>query len=173
MKYDNKTLIFIDVETTGLDATRGHRVIEVGAVRVEEGNVTNEFQSFIHTDRIISPGATKIHGITNAMMIGKPQPTTVYPALHEFIGESPLVAHNARFDSTFLRWEFKRLGMEMTNRTICTLEMSRRLFPELPNHRLETVVRHVLGKLPDMVKLHSALDDARITAKIYLALVKQ
>lgn len=173
MKYDNETLIFIDVETTGLDAIRGHRVIEIGAVRVEEGNVTTEFQSFIQTDRIISTGATKIHGITNAMMIGKPHPATVYPALHEFIGKNPLVAHNARFDRTFLRREFKLLGMEMTNRMICTLEMSRRRFPEMPDHRLETVARHVLGDLPDMVKLHSALDDARITAKIFMALVTQ
>ncbi len=172
MKYDNKTLIFIDVETTGLEAIRGHRVIEVGAVRFEEGKIINEFDSFIQTGRSISPGATKIHGITNAMMIGKPHPAIVYPALHEFIGKNPLVAHNARFDRTFLQREFKLLGMEMTNRMICTLEMSRRRFPELPNYRLETVARHVLGNLPATARLHRAIDDARITAKIFMAMEK-
>jgi DNA polymerase-3 subunit epsilon len=172
LKYSDERLIFIDVETTGLEAIRGHRVIEVGAVRVEGGKIIEEFHSFIQTYRIISIGATKIHRITNAMMIGQPHPEVVYPALQEFIGESPLVAHNAIFDRTFLQREFKRLGMDMNNRMICTLEMSRQRFPDLPDHRLETVARHVLGQLPARVKLHRALDDAKMTAKIWISMVK-
>jgi DNA polymerase-3 subunit epsilon len=106
------------------------------------------------------------------MLDGQPLPEKVYPALRDFIGDSTLVAHNAPFDLTFLAHELARLGMSLPNRSICTLRMARRRLPGLPNHRLETVCRHYYGGMPGGVSRHRALDDARLTARVWLALME-
>lgn len=159
--------IVVDVETTGLSPGYGDRVIEVGAVALEGDGIVSEFSSLIRVEKNIPRHVSRIHGITNDMLIGQPLPDAVYPALRDFIGDALLVAHNARFDLAFLRHEFGRLGLGLANQSACTLELARRRLPELPDHRLETVYWHLFGDLPEAVRCHRALDDARLTALVW------
>ena len=152
--------VVLDLETTGLSHRRGDRVIEVGAVAVECGGITEEFHSLIDAGRPISPYARRVHGISEAMLAGQPSPETVFPALKTFLRGSPLVCHNAPFDLGFLRAEFSRCGLALPNPFRCTLRLSRRRYPHLTDHRLETVARHLLGEIPTGFRLHRALADA-------------
>jgi DNA polymerase-3 subunit epsilon len=166
----NDRLVFIDVETTGLDPQKGHRIIEVGVVAMENRQITDEYQSLIHVDFPIPTHVSKIHGITNEMLTGQPTPDQIYVKLKDFISDSLLIAHNAKFDVGFLRSEFKRLNQSITNQSICTLELSRRHYPRLPNYKLSTVYRHLVGPQPADARKHRALDDARMVAAIWLAM---
>jgi len=163
--------IVIDLETTGFSPHRGDRVIEIGAVAVERGELVDEFQTLIQVPRSIPWQASRVHGITDQMLAGQPLPEEAFPALRDFMGGSVLVAHNARFDLPFLRHEFGRLGLGLSNRYVCTLELARRCLPRLPDHRLATVARHLLSDLPDDLRLHRALGDARLTAQVWLAMI--
>lgn len=165
--------IILDVETTGLSSSIGGRIIEIGAVAVEERTVVAEFESLIYVKKHVPPLVQHIHGITDEMLIGKPEPEEVFPRFREFIGNSILVAHNAQFDIRFLQHEFGRLRLSMNNRYFCTLEMSRKRYPQLPNHKLETVFRHLFGKTTGEVQMHRALRDARMVAKVWIELMKR
>ncbi len=158
--------VIIDVETTGLAPHMGDRVIEVGALLLEKGIVTEEFHSLVNGKKKISIAAQLVHGINNELLDGWPEPEEVFQRLKAFIGKSTLVAHNAQFDMKFLRYEFSRLGFALNNKCKCTLELSRARYPRLPNHRLETVYSHVTGKRPDG-QSHRALSDARMVAEIW------
>ncbi|HIE07489.1 MAG TPA: 3'-5' exonuclease [Desulfarculaceae bacterium] len=165
--------IVFDFETTGLSPGNGDRVIEVGAVAIENGRLTDEFHSLIHTDREIHWAARRVHGITSAMLVGKPPADLIFNAFHKFISSDPLIAHNATFDLRFLESEFAKLDLPFKNPHDCTLKLSRRHNQTLKSHKLENVARHLLGA--DAVKninLHRALDDARLTAEVWLALVR-
>jgi len=168
-----KRYIACDVETSGLSPSRGGRVIEVGAVAFEDGRLTDEFGTLINVDCSIHRAAQRVHGISRVMLAGMPEPAGVWRDFLVFIGGCPLVAHNAAFDAAFLRNELSLLGMRMTHRFYCSLVLSRKLLPDLPNHRLATVAHHLLGPLPPNVRLHRALDDARLTAGIWMALNKK
>jgi DNA polymerase-3 subunit epsilon len=163
-------IVAFDVETKGLSPGRGHRVIEIGAVRLVDGALSEEFRSLIGRGGSIPMSAQRIHGITPAMLRGQPQPAAVFAAFRDFIGQAPLVAHNARFDMSFLRHEFGCLGWPLSNRPLCTLEACRSRLIRLPDYRLETVAHHVLGLLPIDSRKHRALDDARLVARAWLAL---
>jgi DNA polymerase-3 subunit epsilon len=160
--------VSFDVETTGLYPQRGDRIIEVGAVSLEDGTVVDEFHSFLNAGKLIPLTAQKIHGIHGEMLTGKPGPEEVMPRFMAFISNSVLIAHNAKFDMTFLRYELARLGRSLPNRYLCTLEIIRKAYPELPNYRLETVYNHLLGDLAEGSRRHRAIDDARLVARIWL-----
>jgi DNA polymerase III subunit epsilon len=170
MTATSGSVIAIDLETTGLHAAFGDRVIEIGAVRIVDGTVIAEFGQLIHTSRRISRAVSRVHGICKSMLQGQPVPHEVFPRLREFIDINVLIAHNATFDSRFLRMEFARLGLRLSNRFICTLKLAQTHLPGLPNYRLETVARHLLGNLPSDLQLHRALPDARLTARVWLEL---
>lgn len=163
-------IIAIDVETTGLSPHMGHRVIEIGAVRIVNGSLAEEFHHLIDCGAAVSMSAQRIHGITPALLRGQPQPAIAFAAFRDFIGPSALVAHNARFDMSFLRNEFGRLGRTLPNRALCTLELSRRRLRTLPDYRLETLVRRLLGPQPPDRRRHRALEDARLVARVWLEL---
>ena len=163
-------IVVVDIETTGLSST-DDRIIEVGAVAVEDRRITDEFHSLVNAGKSISWHAQKVHGITDKMLIGQPRPEEILPQVHDFFGQSALVAHNARFDLSFLRREFSRLGLELGTRSHCTLQLARKMLPRLPNHRLETVATQLLGKEPFKGRQkHRALNDARVTAQVWLML---
>jgi DNA polymerase-3 subunit epsilon len=164
-----RTIIF-DVETSGLSPSTGGRVIEIGAAAVVAGEIEAEFSTLIHVDCDIHWAAERVHGISRAMLRGQPSPAEVWPAFLDFAGNAPLVAHNARFDESFLRFELERLGMVLRNPIHCSLIASRRRFPRLANHRLETVARHVLGEIPADCRLHRALGDARLLARVWVGM---
>jgi DNA polymerase III epsilon subunit len=156
-----------DVETTGLDPARGHRIIEIGAIAVSGDTMGKDFQSLINTDAPITRAATKVHGITQDMLVGQPEAKEVMALFTDFVGRSTLIAHNASFDMGFLQGECMRAGFVLNCRYRCTLKMSRRRFPFLSDYRLETVARH-LGIEFDEGRRHHALDDARLTAQIWI-----
>ena len=162
--------VVVDVETTGISVVRGGRVIEVGAVAVEEGRIVAELDTLICVDAPIAAGAYRVHGISLDMLLGKPTAAEVWPGFLEFVADASLVAHNASFDSSFIRHELARLGLYLPNRWQCTVRRSRRELPHLPNHRLETVYRHFFGSLPGGAQTHRALDDARLTARVWMEL---
>jgi DNA polymerase-3 subunit epsilon len=176
--------VVLDVETTGLSPWRGDRVIEIGAVAIEGGDMIAEFNTLVQTPRAIPFQATQINGITDEMLIGQPTPQEAFPALEAFLQDSIIIAHNARFDLGFLRREYELLGTKFHRPHVCTLEMSRNRFLHLRNHKLETVYRHLIGEEghdrfsagnPDRVprmrqQTHRALDDARMVAEIWLVM---
>jgi DNA polymerase-3 subunit epsilon len=163
--------VVFDTETTGLWPRRGHRIIEIGAVAVENGVVVGEFTSLIDAGLKIPVEVQAIHGITDEMLEGQPKPEEALPLFEDFIRDSVLIAHNASFDVGFLRHEFARLQMALPHRHLCTLEMSRRLLPHLPDHTLETVYLHLCPEAIFHRQNHRALDDARMTAKIWLKMM--
>lgn len=166
----NTRIVVVDVETTGLSVQRGGRVIEVGAVAVEDGVIVAEFNALIDTGAAISYGAYRVHGISEEMLSGQPEPAEVWPRFWEFVGNAHLVAHNAPFDSAFIRHECGRVGMELINPWHCTVRLARKRLPHLPNHKLDTVYCHLFGPIPYGTARHRALDDARLTARVFLAL---
>jgi DNA polymerase-3 subunit epsilon len=165
-----KRFIAVDVETSGYSSHRGGRVIEVGAVAVENGIVVAEFETLIDSGAQIHYGAFQVHGISEEMLYGQPLPEEVWRGFREFIGTSPLIAHNAPFDSAFIRHELARLTISLPNQWHCTVRLARHKLPQLHNHKLDTVYRHLFGALPPAVKRHRALDDARLAARIWLEL---
>ncbi|MDD2500693.1 MAG: 3'-5' exonuclease [Geobacter sp.] len=163
-------IVVVDTETTGLSVKNGGRVIEIGAVAVENGQIVAELATLINTNTPISYGAWRVHGISEQMLAGKPAPKEVWPWFLEFIGNCPLVAHNAPFDRAMINHELHLLGMPFENPWHCTVRLSRRKLPRLQNHKLETVYRHLFGKLPEDVQQHRALDDARMAARVWMEL---
>jgi DNA polymerase III subunit epsilon len=171
VKIASKRYVVFDVETTGLSADRGHRIIEIGAVAVNRDIMEEEFQSLIYTDKPFTKVAQKVHGITAAMLAGQPDAKEVLSTFRDFTGTSTLVAHNAAFDVSFLQREFMRAGLILNSRHKCTLMMTRKLFPGLPNYKLETVARH-LGIPINMRKHHRALEDAKLAAQVWVEMRK-
>ncbi len=163
-------IVVVDTETTGLSVKNGGRVIEIGAVAVENGQVVAELATLINTGAVINYGAFRVHGISQHMLTDKPTPENVWPGFVEFVGDSPLVAHNAPFDRAFVQYELHLLGMPYANPWHCTLQLCRRKLPRLFDHRLETVYRHLFGGLPEDVQRHRALDDARMAARVWMEL---
>lgn len=163
-------VIVLDTETTGLSVRNNGRVIEIGAVAVENGQITAELATLINSGTPISYGAYRVHGISEQMLAGRPIPQDVWPWFLEFAGNSPLVAHNAAFDRTFINHELHLLGMSLANPWHCTVRLSRRKLPRLMNHKLETVYRHLFGGLPEEMQRHRALDDARMAARVWMEL---
>jgi DNA polymerase-3 subunit epsilon len=162
--------VVFDVETTGLYPQRGDRVIEIGAVVLRNGETVEQFHSLVNSGRRIPESVQKLHGITNKMLADEPAPEEVFSLFHQFIGRTCLVAHNAKFDMAFLRHEFGRQGLSFVNKCRCTFKTARRLFPRLPDYKLQTVCRHLFGDELNGMKRHRALDDALLTAKVWLEL---
>lgn len=162
--------VVIDVETTGMSVNQGGRVIEVGAVALVGNCIVDELDTLIDTGAVISYGAYQVHGISEEMLRGKPQPDEAWNRFMEFVGDGPLVAHNAPFDRSFVCHEVSLLGETLPNSWHCTLRLARRQLPHLPNHKLDTVYRYLFGSLPVSVRRHRALDDARLAARIWAEL---
>jgi len=168
-----KRYVAFDIETTGLRLWRNDRIIEIGAVAVIGSNMDEEFQTLIDADKPITKAAQKIHGITREMLAGQPKAEEALRAFQQFFGDSILVAHNTDFDIGFLGYEYSRIGQGLRNCHICTLKLSRKLYPGLPDYRLETVAKHILGIEIDKSRCHRALDDARLTARMWLKMRMQ
>ncbi|MBL0141598.1 MAG: ethanolamine utilization protein [Betaproteobacteria bacterium] len=158
---------FVDLETTGTSST-GDRVTEVAIVRVVEGEVVEEWSSLVDPERSIPPDIQILTGITNEMVKGAPTFAEIRDEVRERLEGHLFVAHNARFDYGFLKNEFARLEMPFTADVLCTVRLSRRLYPEAVGHSLDALIaRHGLTDPRDCVDpaartgRHSALGDAR------------
>lgn len=153
----NGPLVFLDVETTGAHPAYD-RVTEVGLVEVDRGRVLGEWSTLVNPGASIPPAIQALTGITNEMVALAPCFGEIARELHARLEGKLLVAHNARFDYGFLRNEFKRAGLRYTSRVLCTVKLSRKLFPHESRHNLDALMsRH--GVVCD--GRHRALADAR------------
>ena len=159
-------LIIFDFETSGMKPSDGARVIEIGAVRLQNGVVGERFQSLVDPGLPVSPFITALTGITNEMLAAAPKSREVFPAFHAFLGDAPIAAHNVRFDRSFLLFELGRLGLECGNPHACTLLAARRIVPEAPRYQLSVLAEHC-GITPNG-NWHRALADAEATARLWL-----
>jgi DNA polymerase III subunit epsilon len=148
-------LVFVDLETTG-GSVGDHRITEVGVVEVKDGDVTR-WSSLVDPQQTIPPFIQQLTGITNAMVRGAPTFAELAPALFERLAGKLFIAHNASFDRGFLRAEFERAGFAFNPDVLCTVRLSRALFPAEKRHGLDALVeRHAL--VP--ADRHRALADA-------------
>lgn len=171
MRHDGKPLaefpyVAVDVETTGLSPSDGHRICEIALLRFLHGTVIDSFVSFVNPLRPISPGASAVNGITDLMVAGSPTFSDLFPRISGFLGEEPLVFHNAPFDLSFLRMEARLSGGEWPgNPVIDTLALARRT-RRFRDHSLSSIC----GQLRIGVAFHRAEADAYATGKLLLAL---
>ena len=156
----------IDFETTGSSPGQGARATEVAIVIVEHGAVVDSYQSLMNAGVWVPPFITQLTGITNAMVAEAPPALDVMARASRFVGDTPLVAHNAAFDRGFWQSELARAGCAAQQPFACTVRLSRRLYPEAPNHQLGTLAR--FHRLPSAGRAHRALADAQVTAALLL-----
>lgn len=157
--------VVFDLETTGAK-TPPCRVTEIGAYKIKNGKIKEEFQTLVNPETPIPPFITQLTGISNRMVKDAPRFSEVAEKFLDFIGESVLVAHNAHFDMRFLNFEIGRMYKDyrMGNPHLCTVHLSRRLLPDLANHRLHTVAEYYSIYIKNR---HRAADDAFATANIF------
>jgi len=154
----------IDFETTGLSPDHGDRATEVAIVLVEGGRVVDRFQSLMNAGVRIPSFITQLTGISNAMVASAPDAARVMTEASRFVGNAPLVAHNASFDRKFWVGELARLGLPAPQPFACTMLVSRRLYPQAPNHKLGSLVDY--HRLPRAGAAHRALADAEMAAEL-------
>lgn len=159
----------VDLETTGGLSNRD-RVTEVGIVIIENGQITESYQTLINPERSIPPQITRITGIDNNMVQDAPKFYEVAKDIVLLTESCIFVAHNVGFDYGFLQAEFKRLGYTYSRRKLCTVKLSRRLYPSLKSHGLSHLIKTF--DLP-MSNRHRALDDARATAVFLQKVMKE
>ncbi|MBN4075271.1 MAG: DNA polymerase III subunit epsilon [SAR86 cluster bacterium] len=164
-----KTFAVIDFETTGLSPDHGDRVTEVGVVILSNGKIVDRYQSLINPLRPIPDFVQSLTGITNVMVRSAPDAASVMQALYDFVGDTPFVAHNASFDRKFLDAEYARAGLKRQADMVCSLLLARRMYPNMPNHKLGTLVR--LLSLPSKGTYHRALADAEMTAHLLARII--
>jgi DNA polymerase-3 subunit epsilon len=164
----DSSFVAIDVETTGFNVNHAE-IIDIGAVRVEGGIITETFSTLVNPGFFIPERIKELTGITNAMVIGSPKIEEVLPEFLDFIGDDIVVGHHVSQDIKFID-KYTRLyrGEKFRRPYICTLELSRKLLPYLSKHSLKDVADYLAV---DYSRLHRALDDALITAKVFLQLL--
>jgi DNA polymerase III subunit epsilon len=165
--------IVLDTETTGLEHTQGHRLIEIGCIELINRKLTGRhFHRYINPEREIDAGAIEVHGITNAMLEDKPLFAHIVDELLDFVGDSDLIIHNAPFDIGFLNSELALLGRSERIEQLCgvidTLVMARQRHPGQKNNLDALCQRYFVDN--SQRDLHGALLDAEILADVYLAM---
>lgn len=163
--------IVLDTETTGFDPKTGDRLIEVGCIEIEDLLPTGRtFHRFVNPERSIPADAIRVHGITDDKVKDAPKFHEIVPDLMEFIGDAPLIAHNANFDRNFVDFELDRCGHPITGeaRWIDTLKLAQARFPGMANS-LDALCKRFKVSLVERT-LHGALIDARLLAEVYLEL---
>ncbi len=156
--------VVFDIETTGLNPQKD-RITEIGAVKVKSGEIVGRFSTFVNPGIPIPSFIVKLTGISDAMVMDAPPIEQVLTDFMEFIQGSVLVAHNANFDVGFVKQNAKIIGERIKNPYIDTLELCRKMFPELGKYKLNLVAKH-LGIV--LENHHRAVDDSLATAKIFL-----
>jgi len=158
--------VVFDLETTGAK-TPPCRITEIGAYRVRGGEIAEEFHTLVNPETAIPSFITRLTGISNQMVRNAPKFGEVAADFLDFIGDSVLVAHNAHFDMRFLNHEIGRIHVNyrVGNAHLCTVQLSRKLLPDIVNHRLHTVAEYYSIYIENR---HRASDDAYATAKIFV-----
>ncbi|MBR3930167.1 MAG: ribonuclease H-like domain-containing protein [Alphaproteobacteria bacterium] len=170
-----KRIICFDIETTGFDYLHGDRVIEIGAVEILDGKITdNSFHEYINPEgKIIPPDTYMVHKISNAFLEDKPKMSEIAPQFLEYIGDSPIVAHNGLdFDFPFVNHELQRLNLNIIPREqqMDTLVIARNRVFGPKSYTLDALAKWYGISLTARADAHGALIDAEILAKVYLEL---
>ncbi len=164
--------IVLDTETTGFDPAMGHRVVEIGCVELFNHVATgNEYHAYLNPERDIPAEAEAVHGLSREFLATKHLFAAIADDLLMFIGDSPIIAHNAGFDMSFINAELKRVGRPPLagDRTIDTVLLARRKFPGAPAS-LDALCRRFQIDISSREK-HGALLDAKLLANVYLELI--
>lgn len=158
-----KPLVFLDIETTGASAARS-RVLEIGAVRVENGQEVARLSQLVFPEEHVPAFITRLTGISNQMVQDSPLFVGVADELDRLMEGAVFVAHNVNFDYSFIKMEYQRLGRVFSYDKLCTVRLSRALYPNQTRHNLDTIIAtHNLL----VAARHRALDDALVLHQFY------
>lgn len=158
----------IDFETTGLSPAQGDRATEIAAVILEDGKVVDRYQSLMNGGVRIPSFIESLTGISNDMIRHAPPAAQVMREVSDFVGDYPMVAHNASFDCKFWDAELARIQRSRQQEFVCSLLLSRRILPLAPSHKLGALVEY--ANLPVAGRYHRALADAEMAASLLLRL---
>ncbi len=159
-----KGLVFVDLETTGLSPI-GDEIIEIGAVKIHTDGSETTFEQLICPDSTIPQETIDIHGITNEMVVGSPKLSEILPDFLEFVGGSPMVAHNARFDAGFIITGLHQNSIKANSLDIhCSCLYAKRVLKSLQSHSLKNLAKHFNI---DLENHHRALDDAYTCLEVF------
>jgi DNA polymerase-3 subunit epsilon len=169
MSVLHQPLAFVDIETTG-GSHFTSRVLEVGVVRVEQSRIVATYKTLIHPDGPVPPFITGLTGIKTEDVEDAPRFGAIAEDLAEILEGAVFVAHNVRFDYSFLKMEFERLGVPFRPQLLCTVRLSRRLFPQFRTHKLQDIIqRHGL----EAPARHRAYDDAHCLWQFYQLMLQE
>src|SRR5690606_16761052 len=163
--------IILDTETTGFDPRQGHRMVEIGCIEIEDLLPTGRtFHRYINPERNIDAEVVRVHGVTNEKVADAPKFRELSDELLDFIGDAPVVAHNAAFDRAFINYELELCGRAIVPepRWVDTLALALKRFPGMGNS-LDALCKRFKISLAERT-LHGALIDARLLASVYLEL---
>lgn len=163
--------IVLDTETTGFDPATGDRLVEIACLEIEDFIPTGRsYHTYIDPERDMPAEAERVHGLSAAFLRGKPKVHEVVDEFLDFVGDAPIVAHNATFDRTFVNWELGACSRQHLpeHRWIDTLVLAKQRFPGMHNS-LDALCKRFKISLADRDK-HGALIDARLLAAVYLEL---
>jgi len=169
-QMDTNSFYIIDFETTGLSPSNGDRVIEVAALKIINNRIVDQYQSLMNPGFEVSRRITSITGISNEMLEDAPNNAEVIRFLVEFLDGNSLVAHNATFDSNFLKNELYEAKIIKSYQFTCSMRMARRVFPRSPNHKLGTLLEY--RGINHSEALHRALADVNATFKLWVDMNK-
>ncbi len=158
----------IDFETTGISPSSSCRATEIAVVMLEQGRIVERYQSLMNTGVRVPPFIEQLTGISNAMLRSAPSADRVMNEVNEFVGTTPLVAHNAAFDQKFWDFELGRIKRTRLQNFACSLLLARRLMPAAPNHKLGTL--NTYAGLPHTGQAHRAMADAEMAANLLVHL---
>ncbi|MFZ3023924.1 PolC-type DNA polymerase III [Pseudomonas sp.] len=161
----------IDFETTGMSPGHTCRATEIAAVIVEDGRIVARYQNLMNSGAYVPPFIESLTGISNAMLRKAPPAAEVMAEVAEFVGRTPLVAHNASFDQKFWDAELGLIQRQRVQDFACSMLLARRLLPQAPNHKLGTL--NSWAQLPHTGQAHRAMADAEMAANLMLFMVAQ
>lgn len=166
--YTDNVYVVFDIETTGLDPQK-EMITEIGAAKIVGGRIVDTFAQLINPGKPIPPEIVTLTGISDDMVADKPDISEILPKFLDFCGDAIVVAHNAKFDTGFIRVHATKLEREFKNKIEDTLELSRQLFPDEKSHKLNLVANRLGVSLENH---HRAVDDATATAEIFIKLMQ-
>ncbi|WP_445571288.1 3'-5' exonuclease [Pseudomonas sp. E102] len=154
----------IDFETTGITPSSSCRATEIAVVILERGRIVDRYQSLMNAGVHVPAFIEQLTGISNAMLRSAPPAEKVMNEVNEFVGITPLLAHNAAFDQKFWDFELGRIKRTRLQNFACSLLLARRLMPAAPNHKLGTL--NTFAGLPHTGQAHRAMADAEMAANL-------
>lgn len=162
------TYIVFDLETTGLSPL-SEKITEIGAVKVQNGKIIDRFSTFVNPKKPIPLKIQELTGINDEMVKDAPVIEEILPTFLDFCKGAVLVAHNAAFDTGFIRFFANQIGSQINHTVLDTVELSRFLFPELKRHKLNLIAKHLGIELENH---HRAVEDAEATAHIFVRMIE-